>query len=460
LELEKTLKKFVVHEKIRSMPSQEEIDGIVGKINPNEPDVIQLLRRALRAKGHAYNTEIAYVKKVVAFMAERRLKTLADFDSITSSDVESHLTDLAVDGNVAPSTQNQSFYALLFLFEHVLKREIGSIGAIRSTKATRIPTVLSQDEVSKVLEQLRGVHAIIGRLLYGCGLRLTECLRLRIKDLDFDRRLIEIHNSKGEKSRFVPLPEQLVEPLQELVARRTALHDKDLDDGVASVWLPFALDRKYPNAHRDLKWQFLFASARLSRDPKSGRMHRHHLHSDTFPDQLNKAVEACKLRKRATSHTFRHSFATHLLQSGTDIRVIQELLGHSDIATTMVYTHVLARPDLKVVSPLDRLNTEKMQARPATKVAPVCESSEPAKLITDDLPLTATDSQPHPQTSLLIEKEERFNELDANEDKPDSPIETRLPHPLPRSWLTSWVRNVTLLMLENTKKRCGYSKSE
>ncbi len=445
------------------MPSQEEIDGIVGKINPNEPDVIQLLRRALRAKGHAYNTEIAYVKKVVAFMAERRLKTLADFDSITSSDVESHLTDLAVDGNVAPSTQNQSFYALLFLFEHVLKREIGSIAAIRSTKATRIPTVLSHDEVSMVLGQLRGVHAVIGRLLYGCGLRLTECLRLRIKDLDFDRRLIEIHNSKGEKSRFVPLPEQLVEPLQELVARRTALHDKDLDDGVASVWLPFALDRKYPNAHRDLKWQFLFASARLSRDPKSGRMHRHHLHSDTFPDQLNKAVEACKLRKRATSHTFRHSFATHLLQSGTDIRVIQELLGHSDIATTMVYTHVLARPDLKVVSPLDRLNTEKMQARPATKVAPVCESSELAELITDDLPLTATDSQSHPQTSLPIEKKERFNERDANEDKTDSPIETQLPHPLPhplpRSWLTTWVKNVTLLMLENTKKRWGYSKS-
>ncbi|XZE22766.1 integron integrase [Pirellulaceae bacterium SH449] len=243
----------------------------------------------------------------------------------------------------------------MFLFEHVLKRDFGSIEAIRSTKATRIPTVLSQAEVSRVLEHLSGKYAIIGRLLYGCGLRLTECLRLRVKDLDFDRRLIEIHSSKGEKSRFVPFPEQLVEPLRQLVSQRTTLHERDVEDGVASVWLPFALERKYPNANRELKWQFLFASHKLSRDPKTGRMHRHHIHTDTFPDQLKKAVDACKLPKHATSHTFRHSFATHLLQSGTDIRVIQELLGHKDIATTMIYTHVLARPDLKITSPLDHL---------------------------------------------------------------------------------------------------------
>lgn len=334
-----------------------------------------------------------------------------------------------------------------------------AIAAIRSTKATRIPTVLSHDEVSMVLGQLHGVHSVIARLLYGCGLRLTECLRLRIKDLDFDRRLIEIHNSKGEKSRFVPLPEQLVEPLQDLVARRTALHEKDLEDGIASVWLPFALDRKYPNAHRDLKWQFLFASARLSRDPKSGRMHRHHLHSDTFPDQLNKAVQACKLRKRATSHTFRHSFATHLLQSGTDIRVIQELLGHTDVATTMIYTHVLARPDLKVVSPLDRLSPEKLQARPAIKVVPVRESSKPAERVTDVLSHIETDTRSHPKTELLTEEEEPFNKLDAIEDKLKSPINMQSPHPLPRSRLTSWVKHVTRVIFENTKKRWSYTKS-
>jgi len=355
LDLEKALKGFIVQERIEALPTQEEIKGLVGKINPNEPDVIQQLRRTLRSQGKSYNTEIAYVKKVFAFMADRNVKTLADFESITSQDVESHLTDLAVDGNVAPSTQNQAFYALLFLFQHVLKRDIGSIEAIRSTKATRIPTVMSKDEVVAVLSHLSGVHAVIGQLLYGCGLRLTECLRLRIKDFDFDQRLIEIHNSKGEKSRFVPFPEQLVEPLRALIAKRTALHERDSENGVASVWLPFALARKFPNASSQLKWQFLFASAKLSRDPRTGLRHRHHLHSDTFPDHLKKAVDACKLRKHATSHTFRHSFATHLLQSGTDIRVIQELLGHNDIATTMIYTHVLARPDTKIVSPLDRL---------------------------------------------------------------------------------------------------------
>jgi hypothetical protein len=163
---------------------------------------------------------------------------------------------------------------------------------------------------------------------------------------------------KGDNSRFVPLPRQLVEPLRRLVAARQALHERDLANGEASVWLPHALDRKYPSAHKEFKWQFLFASAKFSRDPKTGKRHRHHLHTDTFPVHLKRAVQQANLNKHVTSHTFRHSFATHLLQDGTDIRTIQELLGHSDIATTMIYTHVLARPDVRVVSPLDRLSTE------------------------------------------------------------------------------------------------------
>ena len=339
----------------RQSQDEEPIEDVVGKINPREPDVIQALRRKLRVEGKAFNTEKAYVQKVLAFMEDRGLKNLSDFESIGAADVESHLTDLAVDGNVAPSTQNQAFYALLFLFEHVLMRDFGQINASRSTKATRIPTVMSKSEVIRVLSFLTGIYLLIGQLLYGCGMRISECLRLRIKDIDFDQMLIEIHNSKGNKSRFVPLPRKLVEPLRRLVEARRSLHERDMANGEASVWLPHALDRKYPSAHREFKWQFLFASAKFSRDPKTGKRHRHHIHIDTFPMHLRQAVQQANLDKHVTSHTFRHSFATHLLQDGTDIRTIQELLGHSDIATTMIYTHVLNRPDIRVTSPLDRL---------------------------------------------------------------------------------------------------------
>ena len=238
----------------------------------------------------------------------------------------------------------------------MLKRSFGVIDATRSTKGARIPTVMSKPEVTRVLSFLNGIYLLIGQLLYGSGMRISECLRLRVKDIDFDQMLIEIHNAKGDKSRFVPLPQQLVEPLRRLVDRRFDLHERDLANGEASVWLPHALDRKSPNAHKELKWQSLFASAKFSRDPKTGKRHRHHLHAGTFPVHLKKAVQQSRLSKYATSHTFRHSFATHLLQDGTDIRTIQELLGHSDVSTTMIYTHVLARPDVRVVSPLDRLN--------------------------------------------------------------------------------------------------------
>ena len=344
------------------------IEDVVGKINPREPDVIQQLRIQLRLKGRAFNTEKAYVQKVRAFMGDRGLKKLADFESIGAADVEAHLTDLAVDGDVAPTTQDQAFYALLFLFEKVLKRDFGSVSAIRSTKAARIPTVMSKPEVIRVMESLRGVYLLMAQLLYGCGMRISECLRLRVKDIDFDQLLIEIHNSKGDKSRFVPLPRQLVAPLRKLLESRALVHEQDVANGIASVWLPHALDRKYPNAHAEFKWQFVFASARFSRDPKTGKRHRHHLHSDTFPVHLRNAVKQAGIHKHITSHTFRHSFATHLLQDGTDIRTIQELLGHSDISTTMIYTHVLARPDIHIVSPLDRLMSSSLVSGGAGRI--------------------------------------------------------------------------------------------
>ena len=347
------------------------IEDVVGKIDPKLPDAIQAMKRIMRLKGNSYNTEKAYVGKLEAFMKDFGLKTLADFNDIGAEEVEAHLTDLAVDGDVAPSTQNQAFYALKYFFENVLERQLGEIDAIRATKGSRIPTVMSKPEVVRVLSFLTGIYLLIGQLLYGCGMRISECLRLRVKDIDFDQMLIEIHNSKGDKSRFVPLPKQMVQPLRRLMANRLALHERDLANGEASVWLPHALDRKFPAAHKEFKWQFLFASARFSRDPRTGKRHRHHLHTDTFPVHLRLAVQQAKLNKYVTSHTFRHSFATHLLQDGTDIRTIQELLGHSDIATTMIYTHVLARPDVRVVSPLDRLDVGvvKETAKDVTRVS-------------------------------------------------------------------------------------------
>lgn len=333
----------------------EDIEEVVGKLNSREPDIVQEMRRALRRNGKKYGTERAYVGKLKAFMCARGLKCRADFAAISGADIESHLTDLAVDGNVAPSTQNQAFHALRFLFEYVLKRDMGQINAIRASKGKQIPTVLSEREVERILCHLQGIHLTIGQLLYGCGLRISEALRLRVKDIDFDNELLEIHQSKGGKSRLVPLPKQLIAPLKRLLRSRRVLHDKDIDEGVASVWLPHALAKKFPTAHREWRWQFLFASDKLSRDPRSGKLHRHHLHRDTFPRHLRQAVEDSGVDKAVTSHVFRHSFATHLLRARTDIRTIQELLGHSDVATTMIYTHVLNRDDEKIVSPLDRL---------------------------------------------------------------------------------------------------------
>ncbi len=333
----------------------ESMEDVVGKINPREPDVIQQLRRMLRLRRKAYNTEKAYVKWVRRFMQDRCLRVASDFEGIDTTDIEAFLTDLAVDGDVAKSTQDQAFYSLLFLFETVLKREFGMIQALRSSKPKRIPSVMSQAEVAAVFAELDGVHLVIAKLLYGCGLRISECMRLRVKDIRFDVLMIEVHDSKGGKSRVVPLPLQLVEPLQRWMSSRRVLHEHDLAEGKASVWLPHALAKKYPTAHREFKWQFFFASAHWSRDPKTGQFHRHHLHLSTFPEQLKHAVRAAGLLTHVTSHTFRHSFATHLLLDGTDIRTIQELLGHSDIATTMIYTHVLNRRDIRVVSPLDRL---------------------------------------------------------------------------------------------------------
>ncbi len=296
-----------------------------------------------------------------------RIGSQEDFAEIQATDVETHLTDLAVDGNVAPSTQNRAFYALLYLFQHVLKREMGEVEAIRSTKGKQIPTVLSVAEIKQIFADLRGVHLLIAKLLYGCGMRISEALRM--KDFDFDRMVIEVHASKGGKSRIVPMPTSLVPDIRKWMESRRVLHDYDLEQGQASVCLPKALERKYPAAARELKWQYLFASHRLSRDPRTRVLRRHHLHKDTFPANLRAAVQKAGIHKHISSHVFRHSFATHLLREGTDICTIQELLGHADIKTTRIYLHSLNREDVKVVSPLDRMTSNHAAIAPNHEAA-------------------------------------------------------------------------------------------
>lgn len=342
----------------------------IGILNPNEPTVIQTFRKKMRLKGMAMSTEKSYVNWAKRFMRVRNLKTEEDFAGLGTEDIEAFLTDLVIDEDLSPSSQDQAFYSLLRLFRSVFKKELGDIDAMRSKKPKLVPTVMSRGEVSRVLGELNGMYRTIGQLLYGCGLRLSECLRLRIMDIDFDQMQIRIYNSKGKKSRLVPLPASTVSELKELIDKRLWLHQRDLERGTASVWLPYAVSRKYPKARQEFKWQYLFASHRISKDPKSGESHRHHIHADTFPAHLKKAVIDAKVNKHVTSHVFRHSFATHLITSGTDIRTVQELLGHNDVKTTMIYTHVLVRDDIKVTSPLDSLNPTSLDSETAT--GPTC----------------------------------------------------------------------------------------
>jgi len=271
-----------------------------------------------------------------------------------AAEVEAFLTHLATEGHVSASTQNQAFSALLFLYREVLHRELDApVHALRAKESRHIPAVLTREEVRQVIAQLSGVYQLQARLLYGSGLRLLECLRLRVKDIDFQRRAITVRDTKGNEDRITMLPDSVIEPLKEHLQRVKRLHEEDLAKGYGSVYLPDALDRKYPNASREWIWQYVFPSDRLSTDPRSGVVRRHHLDASGLQKAVRAAARAAGINKRVTCHTFRHSFATHLLENGYDIRTVQELLGHKNVKTTMIYTHVLQRGGLAVRSPLD-----------------------------------------------------------------------------------------------------------
>lgn len=268
--------------------------------------------------------------------------------------IEAFLTHLAVGEKVAASTQNQALSALLFLYRDVLGQDLDfSIQAVRARKPKRLPTVLTPEEVQAVLRHLTSIHLLMAQLLYGSGLRLMECLRLRVKDLDFAQQII-VRDGKGQKDRVTVLPEMLVKPLRQHLQHVKAIHEQDLAQGRGAVYLPDALARKYPNAEREWIWQWVFPSPRLSVDPRSGAVRRHHMDPSGLQRAVRRAAQTAGINKHVTPHTFRHSFATHLLEAGYDIRTVQELLGHKDVKTTMLYTHVMGKGPYAVRSPLDR----------------------------------------------------------------------------------------------------------
>jgi len=312
--------------------------------------LLDQVRDVIRLKHYSIRTEEAYVDWVKRYIYFHGIRHPAEMGA---PEVQAFLTHLAVDQNVAASTQNQALSALLFLYKEVLHRDLGPVDAIRDKKPRRLPIVLTRDEIHRLFQHLDGVHLLMARLLYGSGLRLMECARLRVKDLDFDYSTITARDGKGAKDRVTILPQSLVVPLRDHLHHVRRTHEEDLAKGYGAVYLLYALERKCPNAHREWIWQYIFPARRLSVDPRSGIVRRHHIHESGLQKAIRTAAQAADIPKRVTPHTLRHSFATHLLEVHYDIRTVQELLGHKDVRTTMIYTHVLQRGGLSVRSPLD-----------------------------------------------------------------------------------------------------------
>ena len=313
--------------------------------------LLDRLRDACRVRHYSVRTEDAYhdwCKRFILYHDKRHPVGMA------SAEINAFLTHLAVERHVGASTQNQAFSAILFLYRHVLEVDPGVVaGVVRAQRPKRLPVVLTKPEVRLVIDQLEGTYRLVAQLLYGSGLRLLESLRLRVKDVDFVRNEVLVRQGKGNKDRVTMLPESLKPALVAHLEKVRRLHEKDVALGFGSVYLPDALERKMPGAATEWKWQYVFPSAGRSVDPRSGEERRHHAHEGSMGRAVTEAVRASGITKRATSHSFRHSFATHLLEASYDIRTVQELLGHDDVSTTMIYTHVLNRGGKGVRSPLD-----------------------------------------------------------------------------------------------------------
>ncbi|CAI6151522.1 MAG: Tyrosine recombinase XerC [uncultured Sulfurimonas sp.] len=315
--------------------------------------LLDIVRDKIRFKHYSYSTEKTYVHWIKQYIFFHNKKHPIEMEK---REIEEFLTSLAVKSKVAPTTQNQAFSAILFLYKEVLGVDISewNIQALRAQERKHIPVVLTKEEVTIVLQHLKGVYNLVTMLMYGCGLRMSEVLNLRLKDIDLGFDKVYIWDSKSLKDRVVPLPIKLKERLKIQIEDVSILHKKDLEKGYGSVYLPFAYEKKSPKSKFEIKWQYLFPMTKISKDPRSETMRRHHIHPKTLGRNIKVAAQKANLNKRVTSHIFRHSYATHLLQAGIDLRSIQELLGHKSVETTMIYTHVVSEMNkTKLISPLD-----------------------------------------------------------------------------------------------------------
>jgi integron integrase len=315
--------------------------------------LLDRVRLWIRLKGYSIRTEktyVSWVKRFILFHGKRHPEELG------KPEIEAFLSHLVIHSNVSASTQNQAFNAILFLYNQVLEKEMPEdINACRSKKPVRLPTVMTREETMRVIRSMTGVHQLMAKLMYGSGLRVLECVRLRVKDTDFGLNQIVVRDGKGKKDRITVFPDELKYALREHLVYVKQLHEQDLSKGFGSVYLPFALARKYPNTGKQWGWQYVFPAKTLSVDPRSGMKMRHHVHVSSIQKTVCSAAKLAEMIKPVSCHIFRHSFATHILEDGYDIRTVQELLGHKDVNTTMVYTHVLNRGGKGVRSPLDRM---------------------------------------------------------------------------------------------------------
>ena len=320
---------------------------------PKSVRLMDQVREVLRFHHYSYNTEKSYISWILQYIRFHKKRHPKDMGK---AEIESFLSHLAIERHVSASTQNQAFNAILFLYRQVLDMELNcSIRAERAGKSQRLPVVLSRNEVTLIIQNLAGRTQLMAMLMYGTGMRSVEVFRLRVHDIDFDNRHITIRHAKGNKDRTTFLPDHLVESLRDQIERVRSNHRKDLANGFGEVYLPDALARKYRNAARTIGWQYLFPSNRISTDPRSGKKMRHHTDKTTFRKALSRALASSGIEKRVTAHVFRHSFATHMLEDGANIRMVQTLLGHKDVKTTEIYTHVMSTKFDSAESPLDRL---------------------------------------------------------------------------------------------------------